>query len=154
MTGTGIETSRQTGAHRLTMTSDHLSEMIEHVRSWYPMEGCGLLATSGEQVTRVYPGTNIARSETFYEMDPKEVLAAMQDIDDRGDRLGAIFHSHPTTPSWPSPTDRDLIFDPDVFMIIISLAEADPVVRAFRDNGEVSEVPIILASNPEPGGQP
>lgn len=154
MTGTGIETSRQTGAHRLSMTSDHLAEMIEHVRSWYPMEGCGLLATSGEQVTRIYRGTNVAQSETFYEMDPKEVLDAMRDIDDRGDRLGAIFHSHPTTQSWPSPTDRDLIFDPDVYMIIISLTESDPVVRAFRDDGEISEVPIILADDSESGGTP
>jgi [CysO sulfur-carrier protein]-S-L-cysteine hydrolase len=154
MTGTGIETSRQTSAHRLSMTSDHLAEIIEHVRSWYPMEGCGLLATSGEQVTRIYPGTNVAHSETFYEMDPKEVLNAMRDIDTRGDRLGAIFHSHPSTQSWPSPTDRELIFDPDVYMIIISLAESEPVIRAFRDDGDISEVPIILTGDPESGGTP
>jgi proteasome lid subunit RPN8/RPN11 len=122
MTGTDIDTSNNSGVFRLSIPSDHLAEMIDHVRAWYPMEGCGLLATQGDQVTRVYPGTNVARSETFYEMDPREVLHAMQDIDERGERLGAIFHSHPSTQAWPSPTDLELIFDPSVYMIIISLA--------------------------------
>lgn len=153
MTGTGIDTSPHTGAYRLSISSDLLSEMIEHVRSWYPMEGCGLLAMRDEQVTRVYPGTNIARSETFYEMDPREVIQAQKDIDERGERIGAIFHSHPSTQAWPSPTDRDLIFDPNVYMIIISLAGDDPAVHAFRDDGEISEVPVILTDSPDEGAR-
>jgi [CysO sulfur-carrier protein]-S-L-cysteine hydrolase len=144
MTGTDTDTSQQTGAFRLAITTGHLAEMIAHVRSWYPMEGCGLLATRDDHVTRVFPGTNIARSETFYEMDPREVLNAMREIDERGERLGAIFHSHPTTEAWPSPTDKDLIFDPDVYMIIISLTGDEPDVRAFRYDGEVTEVAIEL----------
>lgn len=144
MTGTNVDTSQHTGAHRLSISSDHLAEMIEHVRSWYPMEGCGLLAMDGDRVTGIYRGTNVARSETFYEMDPREVLRAQKEIDDRGERIGAIFHSHPKTGAWPSPTDRDLIFDPDVYMIIISLAGDEPDVRAFRDDGNIHEVPIIL----------
>jgi [CysO sulfur-carrier protein]-S-L-cysteine hydrolase len=145
MTGTGIDTSQHTGAHRLSIHSDQLAEMIEHVRSWFPLEGCGLVAMRDDFVTRVYPGTNIAQSETFYEMDPREVMAAQKDIDQRQERIGAIFHSHPSTQAWPSPTDRDLIFDPDVYMIIISLAGEEPDVRAFRDDGEIHEVPIVLS---------
>jgi [CysO sulfur-carrier protein]-S-L-cysteine hydrolase len=151
MTGTDIDTSQYTGAHRLSISSDHRAEMIEHVRSWFPMEGCGLLAMRGDQVTRIYPGTNVARSETFYEMDPREVIQAQKDIDERGERIGAIFHSHPTTEAWPSPTDRELIFDPDVYMIIISLAGDVPEMHAFRDDGEIHEVPIILADSPDTG---
>ena len=151
MTGTNIDTSQHTGAHRLSISSDRLAEMIEHVRSWYPLEGCGLLAMSGDQVTSVYPGTNVARSETFYEMDPREVLQAQKQIDERGERIGAIFHSHPTTEAWPSATDRELIFDPNVYMIIISLAGNHPDVRAFRDDGEIYEVPIILSDASEQG---
>jgi [CysO sulfur-carrier protein]-S-L-cysteine hydrolase len=151
MTGTGIDTSQQTGAHRLSITSDHLSEMIDHVRNWYPMEGCGLLATDGNKVTRVFPGTNIARSEIFYEMEPREVLNAMKEVDERGERLGAIFHSHPTTQAWPSPTDRELIFDPEVYMIIISLADDTPDVRGFRYDGEITEIILDLDETPDKG---
>jgi [CysO sulfur-carrier protein]-S-L-cysteine hydrolase len=151
MTGTEIDTSQPTGACRLVISADHLTQMMEHVRHWYPMEGCGLLATEGTRVTRVYPGTNIARSETFYEMDPREVLDAMRDTDDRGERIGAIFHSHPSTRAWPSPTDLDLIFDPAVFMIIISLADESPDVRAFRYDGEISEIPIELTEQSDEG---
>jgi [CysO sulfur-carrier protein]-S-L-cysteine hydrolase len=151
MTGTGNETSQNTSAHRLMIDADHLAEMLDHVRSWYPMEGCGLLATRGDQVTRVYPGTNIARSKTFYEMDPRQVLDAMKDIDERGDRLGAIFHSHPTTEAWPSPTDKELIFDPNVYLIIISLVGDEPDVRAFRYDEVIIEVSIHLAEGSNEG---
>ena len=151
MTGTDADTSKQTSAYQLQMTADQRSEMIEHVRDWFPMEGCGLLAMRGDRVTRIYPGTNLANSPTFYEMDPKQVLDAMRDIDERGDRLGAIFHSHPSSESWPSPTDLELIFDPNVSMIIISLAEEEPVVRAFRYDGDIHEVPIILSDSADEG---
>jgi [CysO sulfur-carrier protein]-S-L-cysteine hydrolase len=151
MTGASYDTRRQNGAHRLLISSDHLSEMVEHVRAWFPMEGCGLLAANGDRVTRVYPGTNVANSRTFYEMDPRQVLDAMREIDKRNERLAAIFHSHPSTESWPSPTDLDLIFDPNVFMIIISLAGDEPDVRAFRYEDEIQEVPIILTDSPDEG---
>lgn len=149
MTGTRAGTNEATSVHRLEITSTHLRELVDHLRGWLPFEGCGLLATDGRRVTRIYPGTNVAKSATFYEMDPKEVLAAMQDIDERGLRLGAIFHSHPSTPAYPSPTDLDLIFDPEVYMIIVSLANDEPDVHAFRYDGEISEVPLIIVDEAE-----
>lgn len=144
MTGTRAGTSETASVHRLEITSSHLRELVDHLREWLPFEGCGLLATDEHRVTRIYPGTNVAKSATFYEMDPQEVLAAMRDIDERGLRLGAIFHSHPSSAAYPSPTDLDLIFDPDVYMIIVSLAGDDPDVHAFRYDGEISEVPLII----------
>lgn len=144
MTGTPSGTNQTADAHRLEIRAGHLAEMISHVREWLPYEGCGLLATDGRRVVDVYPGDNVARSQTFYEMDPRQVLQAMRDTDDRGLRIGAIFHSHPATEAYPSPTDLDLIFDPEVYMIIISLAGEEPDVRAFRYDGEIAEVPIIV----------
>lgn len=144
MTGTRSGTTDAANTYRLEIRPDQLAEIISHVQRWLPYEGCGMLATEGYRVVDVYPGSNIARSRTFYEMDPREVLAAMRDTDDRGLRIGAIFHSHPTTEAYPSPTDLDLIFDPEVFMIIISLAGDEPDVHAFRYDGEIHEVPLIV----------
>jgi proteasome lid subunit RPN8/RPN11 len=148
MIGTHAITSEQAELHRLEIDSSQLLEIISHVQEWLPYEGCGMLATEGSRVVRVYPGNNVARSTTFYEMEPKQVLAAMRDIDERGLRMGAIFHSHPSTEAYPSPTDLELIFDPGVYLIIVSLAGAEPDVRAFRYDGEIREVPLILVDDP------
>jgi [CysO sulfur-carrier protein]-S-L-cysteine hydrolase len=144
MTDTHATHGNIANVHQLEITSEQLQQMIQHVREWLPFEGCGLIATENQRVARIYPGNNIARSSTFYEMDPKQVLAAMNDMEKLGLRLGAIFHSHPSTRAYPSPTDLELIFDPEVYMIIISLAENDPDVRTFRYDGEISEVPLIV----------
>lgn len=147
MTGTRPGTDDFVDDHRLEIHPQQLNQIVAHVRSWLPFEGCGLLATEGPRVRKIYPGDNIARSETFYEMDPHQVLEAVQDIDDRGYELGAIFHSHPATEAYPSPTDLELIFDPDVYLIIISLAGPEPDVHAFRYDGErISEVPLLVTS--------
>jgi [CysO sulfur-carrier protein]-S-L-cysteine hydrolase len=152
MTGTHATQCNMANVHRLEITSEQLQQIVDHVREWLPFEGCGLIATSNKRVTRIYPGTNVARSSTFYEMDPKQVLAAMRDIDDKGLRLGAIFHSHPSTEAYPSLTDLELIFDPEVYMIIISLSGEEPDVRTFRYDGEISEVPLIVVDRSEGDG--
>jgi [CysO sulfur-carrier protein]-S-L-cysteine hydrolase len=138
------QTPNTAAAHRLQIRQDDLDQMIAHVREWYPNEGCGLLATQGDEVVHVYKGDNIKQSKVLYEMDPRQVLDAMREIDDNGWRLGAIFHSHPSSQSWPSETDLNLIFDPAVYMVIISLVDEEPDVRAFRYDGEIYEVPIEI----------
>src|SRR4051812_41398288 len=65
-------------------------EIVTHMRSALPGEGCGLLATQFEQndrperVERFYPGTNLEAAATSYTMDPSEVVAALRDMDARG----------------------------------------------------------------------
>lgn len=143
------ETTSSADLYRLEITSEQLGQILDHLRDWLPNEGCGLLATEGERVARIYPGTNVARSTTFYEMDPKQVLDAMRDMDQRGLRHGAIFHSHPSSEAYPSPTDMELIFDPDVYMMIVSLAGDEPDVRAFRYDGEIQEVSLEVIDTAE-----
>jgi [CysO sulfur-carrier protein]-S-L-cysteine hydrolase len=138
------QTPNTAATRRLQIRQDELDQMIAHVRAWYPNEGCGLLATQGDEVVHVYKGDNIKQSKVLYEMDPRQVLDAMREIDENGWRLGAIFHSHPSSQSWPSETDLNLIFDPAVYMVIISLVDEEPDVRAFRYDGEIHEVPIEI----------
>jgi proteasome lid subunit RPN8/RPN11 len=48
-----------------------------------------------------------------------------------GQKIIANFHSHPATPARPSEEDIRLAYDPNIVYIIISLAEAEPVIKAF-----------------------
>lgn len=127
------------------VSSELYQAMIAHVRAEAPNEGCGLVAFNGSRPVRIFPGTNTEQSATRYNMDPAEVIAALDEMERHGWWLGAIFHSHPRSEAAPSPTDLRYAFYPDALMVIISLATEPPVVRAFRVNGEPYEVPIKIA---------
>jgi [CysO sulfur-carrier protein]-S-L-cysteine hydrolase len=112
-------------------------EIVRHLQTTLPAEGCGLMATRSndgqpERVERFYAGSNLDASATSYTMDPKEVVAALKDMEARGWRLGAIVHSHPTTEAIPSHTDLQEAFYPTALMLIVSFARGTPNLRAWR----------------------
>jgi len=118
-----------------------VEEMIEHARQEAPLEACGILGgPAGGPVMRVYRATNWLQSETEYEIHPKDLLQILRDIDAQGwgDPLG-IYHSHPRTEAYPSPTDiaRATSSDgtplyPGTLYFIVSLMDPErPIVRAF-----------------------
>jgi proteasome lid subunit RPN8/RPN11 len=144
-----------------------IDRILDHLQAALPAEGCGLLATkridggsaSGEPewVVGFYPGTNIDASPARYTMDPTEVIAALRDMEERGWRLGAIVHSHPKTPAQPSDTDLRESYYPGALMVIVSLAEAGPVIRAWRVDGghdassqQYREVKMRIDAGPDP----
>jgi proteasome lid subunit RPN8/RPN11 len=67
------------------------------------------------------------------------------EIEDRGEEIAGIYHSHTKSPAEPSQTDINLAENwPEPLYLICSLADADaPQVRAFeiRDSG-VREVDL------------
>ncbi len=128
--------------------------LIAHARSDAPYEVCGLLATDGEGVAAHYEIPNAARSMTYYNMEPKALLRAMHDMEDRGWDLLAIYHSHPHTEAFPSATDVELAFYPDATYVIVSLQEPDqPTLRAFSiRNGDVTEKIVIVDGEEAPAG--
>lgn len=143
---------------------DHVGEhILLHLRAAAPAEGVGLVAIAplGEdgfaEATCFYPGTNLDASPSRYTMDPAEVLAAFQDMEARGWRLGAIAHSHPVTPAIPSATDLREAHYRDALMVIVSLAGAVPesrawqVVQAEPASLAVIEVPLLGMSAPFQG---
>ncbi len=122
----------------------HYEQMMAHLLRVYPQEGCGLLAGRGDQVAGVYPVTNILRSPVAYEMDAREQVLAMLAIEDAGHELLAIFHSHPQGPPALSESDLAQNLYPDVWQIVVSLADRQrPVARAFRiSQGQVQPIEL------------
>ncbi len=129
-------------------------QILSHLRAAAPSEGVGLIAVAslGEdgvaEATRFYPGTNLDASPSRYTMDPAEVLAAFRDMEACGWRLGAIAHSHPVTAAVPSETDLREAHYADALMLIVSLANHAPEVRAWQiaraqaTAWSVAEVPV------------
>ena len=116
--------------------------MLAQLQAVYPLEGCGLLAGRAGRVERVYPVDNALHSPFEYEMDPRQQLQAMLDLEDAGWELLAIYHSHPHGPPDPSATDVARAYYPEALHVIVSLANHErPSVRAFSiSGGQVEEV--------------
>ena len=80
---------------------------------------------------------------TRYLISPREQLNAFREMDDQGEELVAIYHSHPASQPYPSPTDRAEAHYPEAAYVLVSLRTAVPEVRAFRIADDVvREVPL------------
>ncbi|MDQ4047937.1 MAG: M67 family metallopeptidase [Actinomycetota bacterium] len=125
------------------MTREQWDALVGHAREEAPNECCGYLRATDEVVEEVVPAQNPRRSPYGYELDPGSLLAANQ-LDDEGYQVG-IYHSHPRSPAEPSQTDINLASYPHWIYLIVSLAEDEPVVRAWRmADGRVEEEELVL----------
>ncbi|MDP9321180.1 MAG: M67 family metallopeptidase [Chloroflexota bacterium] len=105
---------------------------------------CGLIAGRDARPTRVIRCVNAHPAPvTRYSIDPREQLRAFREMEASGEELIAIYHSHPVTQPYPSPTDRAEAHYPDAFYVLVSLRDPTPEVRAFRvRDGWVREVAL------------
>jgi proteasome lid subunit RPN8/RPN11 len=120
-----------------------LETVIEHAKSTSPREGCGLLV-GHETAERFVPMVNISVSPNHYEMDPSDLIRVLRDLRETGEKLIAIYHSHPHGAAHPSATDISRAYYPEAAHLIVALAEPGrPQAAAFRIvDGEV--LPIEL----------
>jgi proteasome lid subunit RPN8/RPN11 len=125
-----------------------LDELIAHARTDAPNECCGVIAVepgSPPCAARVHRTVNTAASPLRFEVDGKELLHAIEEIEGAGRELGAIYHSHTRTAPYPSQTDINFAANwPGVEWIIVGLATGrEPEVRSYLiDGADVQEVPI------------
>jgi proteasome lid subunit RPN8/RPN11 len=110
------------------------ASMVEHCRREAPREACGLLGGAAPRATTCYPMRNIARdAERRYDADPKDLIAAVQDMRANGTEILAIYHSHPKWRAEPSTSDLALNYYEDVPRIIVGLLDpTNPDVRVWR----------------------
>ena len=116
-------------------------QIVAQARAEAPNECCGIIAAQDGRAVAVHPARNAAATPIkLYEMDGMEQYRIQKAIEDAGQEIGAIYHSHPATEAKPSQTDIKLAFYPEALYVIVSLAQDEPIVRAFRiEKGEVSE---------------
>lgn len=97
-----------------------------------PRECCGLLGGRGGKARTCYPLRNQATDpEREYFAAPEDLFAAMRAMREAGERLVAIYHSHPHGAAQPSQTDLALAFYPEVVYLIVAL-RPEVEIGAFR----------------------
>jgi proteasome lid subunit RPN8/RPN11 len=123
-----------------------VDEIIEHATGDLPNECCGIVATSDGAAVKVYRATNAEASPFRYSLDPREQYDITMEIENKGQELGAIYHSHTKSPAYPSQTDINLAFYPDALYLIVSLADPDrPDLKAFRIvDGKIDEAQLTV----------
>jgi proteasome lid subunit RPN8/RPN11 len=126
-------------------------ELLAHARAELPNEAVALLGGSfarGE-ARSVHPARNAEGSPLRYAVHPDDLVRIVFAIEDAGEDLVAIFHSHTRSPAMPSATDRRAAMYPDAFYLLASLADPDaPPERALRawriHGGQAFEVPLTV----------
>ena len=131
-------------SRQLILKKEHWQEMLHHVDSHIPLEACGLLAGTNNQVEKVIRVRNQAQSPVRFVMDPYEQLRAFDWIEASGLDLLGIFHSHPAGPETASTTDI-LEAAYEVIHVIWSRIEDHWQARGFWiEDGEASEVSLRI----------
>ena len=121
-----------------------IDEIAAHAREEAPNECCGLIAGRDGQATAVHRARNSFASPLRYEVHPQDQLRITNEIEDAGEEIAGIYHSHTKSDAYPSQTDINLAENwPDPVYLICSIADAEPVVRGFEiRDGSVSEVEL------------
>lgn len=131
------------------LEKNYADEMVAHARAEMPHECCGILAGVEGKVLKLYRTTNAEHSPFRYNIEPMELLAIYQEIEEMGWKLLGIYHSHTHTEAYPSPVDKKYAYMPESLYFIVSLSDPDrAVVRAFRIfQGEITDVELRIGEN-------
>ena len=136
-----------------------LEEVLAHAREEYDAECCGMIAyapapggetTAGAaeseqpRALQVHRARNVYASRKRFEIDGKELLHTLDELEERGWDLGAIYHSHTHTAPYPSQTDINFAANwPGLEWVIVGLGADEPEVRCYLiEDGVVREVPL------------
>jgi proteasome lid subunit RPN8/RPN11 len=135
----------------LTITPAVAAQLMAHALAELPNEACALLSgsLSLHAATDVHPARNSEASPLRYNVDPEDLVRITYAIEDAGQDLVGIFHSHTRSPAVPSATDRRTAQYPDVFYLLATLADPSaPPARALRawriHGGQAFEVPLHI----------
>jgi proteasome lid subunit RPN8/RPN11 len=135
----------------LALPASVADELMRHARAELPNEACGLLSGSlaAGRATAFHAARNVESSPLRYNVHPEDLVRITFAIEDAGEDLVAIFHSHTRSAAVPSATDRRTAMYPDAFYLLASLADADaPPERALRawriHRGQAFEVPLMI----------
>jgi proteasome lid subunit RPN8/RPN11 len=119
-------------------------EMVRHAREDAPNECCGLIGGEDGEAKTLYRARNAEASPLRYNLDPQDQFRIMTEMEERGEELSAIYHSHTGSPAYPSQTDINLAAYPDTLYLIVSLVEGEDL-RGFNiRDGEVTEVDLVV----------
>jgi [CysO sulfur-carrier protein]-S-L-cysteine hydrolase len=126
------------------ISSQILDQLIAHAREEAPNECCGMIGGADGAAATVYRSINAEASPLRYSLDANDQFRIMHKMEESGEDLLGIYHSHTASAAYPSQTDVNLAAYPDAVYVIVSLRDPeDPEVRGFwiRD-GQIEEAEL------------
>ncbi|HZW57377.1 MAG TPA: M67 family metallopeptidase [Nitrososphaerales archaeon] len=112
-----------------------LDSMFSHAVSTFPEECCGLMIggfgedASNKKVSSIKQIKNTyEQSERYhrYTIDPKEYMETEIEVQNRGEEIVGIYHSHPNAPAKPSKFDQGYAW-PTLSYIVIEVRDRKPI---------------------------
>ncbi|CUX77663.1 Mov34/MPN/PAD-1 family protein [Thermococcus chitonophagus] len=127
----------------LVLPKSIIEEILKRASS-SPVEICGFLLGRGNEVSEVVFIKNRLDSPVEFEMEPEEMLRALEYAENRGLEILAIFHSHLSCLPTPSGKDlRGMNLWPVVWLIVNSSGK----YKAWKlENGKVVEVEVKIVN--------
>ena len=134
----------------LEISQSIVDAILEQSRAEYPDECCGVILgpVGSDSPIRLKPMANAAHSPTFYEFDPKDLLALYREVDDRDEEIVVIYHSHTETEAYPSRTDIAYAGEPGAHYVLVSTRKEIAPATEFRSyriiDGVVTEESVDI----------
>ena len=134
----------------LSISRAFVDQILQQSRNEYPDEACGVILgpLGANTPERLKPMINAAHSPTFYEFDPKDLLALYREVDDNDEEIVVIYHSHTETEAYPSRTDIAYAGEPGAHYVLVSTREEIAPATEFRSyriiDGIVTEEPVTI----------
>ncbi len=131
----------------MQISAELLELITEHAVRDAPDECCGFVAVKDGIATRVLEAENEAHSPLRFEISGKALYDLVTAIEDAGEELGAIYHSHTRSAPYPSQTDINFAAGwPGIEWIIVGTKSGTPEVKSYLiADGQVSDVPVAIA---------
>lgn len=126
-----------------------LTHQLLHLAQLSPdAEVCGLVGANPQGMpVSCYPVQNDADTPANrFLLDARQQISAMKQIREKGETLFAVYHSHPTAPAIPSPSDIEHADYPPALHLIISLNTKGVLeMRGFQiQSGQARELVLRL----------
>ena len=136
----------------LEISQQMVDAIVAQSRAEYPNECCGVILgpVGSGKAQRLKPMFNSAMSPTFYEFDSKDLLALYRELDENGEEIVVIYHSHTETEAYPSRTDIAIAAEPGAHYVLVSTREEIAPAIEFRSyriiDGVVTEEPVSISA--------
>ena len=110
-----------------------------------PNESCALLFGKKDDgkiiVSEIYPAENIEKSPINFTISNEQLIQGYKIAEDKGLDVIGIFHSHPDSEPYPSPTDKKFMEINPVAWVIFSLITNE--FKAYMFESELITIPIV-----------
>src|SRR5438105_515683 len=91
---------------QLIIPNADLDQIIDHARSEYPYEACGLIGGQNGQAEAITPVPNASLSpQSSFEMERQAMVDTIIAFQRAGLEVIGIYHSHPASAAIPSDSD-------------------------------------------------